>query len=143
MGVEIPNDFDVDLTGIPSTLHLNVDTLPSINFGTIPNIHFNVDELPVLHLAVDTIPRIQLALDPVEIRLTEFPSVRGHLPADFCIGLSILGLEVMNIRLCGEAQVITEPYRPNPCEICGPASFIQISGSRGPTIQISDPGTPE
>jgi hypothetical protein len=23
------------------------------------------------------------------------------------------------IRLCGEAQIITEPYRPNPCESCG------------------------
>jgi hypothetical protein len=21
--------------------------------------------------------------------------------------------------LCGEAQIITEPYRPNPCETCG------------------------
>ncbi|HEX5719272.1 MAG TPA: hypothetical protein VF179_24130 [Thermoanaerobaculia bacterium] len=137
MGVEIPNDFDVDLTGIPSTLHLNVDTLPSVHFNvdTLPSIHFNVDALPVLHLAVDSLPKIQFAVDPVEIRLTEFPSVRGHLPADFCIGLSILGLEVMNIRLCGEAQVITEPYRPNPCEICGPTSFIQISRS--------DPGTPE
>ena len=140
MGVEIPNDFDVDLTGIPSTLHLHVDTLPSI--------HFDVDSLPVLHLALDSIPRIQLALEPLEIRpleirLTEFPSVRGHLPADFCIGLSILGHEVVNLRLCGEAQVITEPYRPNPCEICGPAtSTVQIQRSSGPVqaVEIKTPG---
>jgi hypothetical protein len=27
-------------------------------------------------------------------------------------------MELMNLRLCGEAQIITEPYRPNPCETC-------------------------
>jgi hypothetical protein len=30
-----------------------------------------------------------------------------------------MGLELMNVRLCGEAQIITEPYTPNPCETCG------------------------
>ena len=46
--------------------------------------------------------------------------IRGHLPADFCVGLSVFGIELMNVRLCGEAQIITEPYHPNPCEVCGP-----------------------
>jgi hypothetical protein len=55
----------------------------------------------------------------VEIRLTEIPSVRTHLPADFAVGFSFLGTEWGAIRLCGEAQIITEPYRPNPCEGCG------------------------
>jgi hypothetical protein len=28
-------------------------------------------------------------------------------------------MELMCLRLCGEAQMITEPYHPNPCEVCG------------------------
>jgi hypothetical protein len=28
-------------------------------------------------------------------------------------------MELMCVRLCGEAQMITEPYVPNPCERCG------------------------
>jgi hypothetical protein len=113
MGVDIPQPFHsvldgpVAVSGIPSTFTINVDRLPA------------------LHLNVDTLPKIQLGLDPVELkpielRLTEFPSIRGHLPADFCVGLSVFGMEIANIRLCGEAQIITEPYRPNPCETCGP-----------------------
>jgi len=27
-------------------------------------------------------------------------------------------MELLSVRLCGQAQVITEPYVPNPCE-CG------------------------
>ena len=55
----------------------------------------------------------------VGIRLEKIPDIRGHLPADFSVGLSLLGVELACVRLCGEAQVITEPYRPNPCEVCG------------------------
>ncbi|MGH2707938.1 MAG: hypothetical protein ACRDJK_06545, partial [Actinomycetota bacterium] len=74
----------------------------------------------------------------VEIRLTEFPRIRGHLPADFCVGLSVMGIELMNVRLCGEAQIITEPYQPNPCEVCGPA------GRRIPGVSDEpvEPATP-
>lgn len=46
--------------------------------------------------------------------------MRTHLPADFTVGLSLFGMELMCIRLCGEAQMINEPYTPNPCEQCGP-----------------------
>src|SRR5262245_57395169 len=118
MGVDIPQPFHstldgpVTVAGIPSTFHINIDNIPAL--------HLNVDTLPAIHLNIDNIPKIQLGVDPVEIRLTQLPSIRGHLPADFCIGLSVLGMELMNVRLCGEAQIITEPYHPNPCEICAP-----------------------
>ncbi|MGH7504391.1 MAG: hypothetical protein ACRELX_02015 [Longimicrobiales bacterium] len=117
MSVDIPQPFKtkvvspVTIDGIPDTFHINVDHLPTIVL--------NVEHLPAIHLSVDHIPKIQLGVDPVEIRLTEFPSIRGHLPADFCIGLSVMGMDLMNVRLCGEAQIITEPYQPNPCETCG------------------------
>ncbi len=118
MGVSIPQPFHsvldgpVSVSGIPSTFTINVDNLPEIKL--------NIDNLPEVKLNIDHIPKIELGVDPVEIRLTELPSIRGHLPADFCVGLSIMGMELMNVRLCGEAQIITEPYRPNPCEVCLP-----------------------
>jgi hypothetical protein len=128
MGVDIPQPFHsvldgpVTVSGIPSTFHIDIDNVPAI--------HLNVDNLPAIHLNVDNIPKIQLGLDPVELRLTEFPSIRGHLPADFCVGLSVLGMELMNVRLCGEAQIITEPYRPNPCEVCAPVQRQPIEVAR-------------
>jgi hypothetical protein len=119
MSVSIPQPFrtrivsPVTVNGIPDTFTIHV--------GTLPTITLNVEHLPAIHLSIDHIPKVQLGVDPVELRLTEFPSIRGHLPADFCVGLSLLGLELAQVRLCGEAQIITEPYKPNPCEVCGPA----------------------
>jgi hypothetical protein len=127
MGVDIPQPFHsvldgpVTVTGIPQPFHAAVDSLP--------DLHISIEKIPAIHLNIDTIPKIQLGIDPVEIRLTELPSIRGHLPADFCVGLSILGMELMNIRLCGEAQIITEPYKPNPCEVCGPSTTQNAVGT--------------
>jgi hypothetical protein len=129
MSVDIPQPFKtkvvspVTIDGIPDTFHIHVEKLPTISLS--------VEKLPTIHLSIDDIPKIQLGVDPVEIRLTELPSIRGHLPADFCVGLSVMGLELMNLRLCGEAQIITEPYRPNPCEICGGAQRPPTIGPAG------------
>jgi len=118
MGVDIPQPFHsvldgpVTVSGIPSAFDISI--------RAIPELHLNLDTIPVLHLAIDNIPKITLGVDPVELRLTELPSIRGHLPADFNVGLSLFGIDLANIRLCGEAQIITEPYRPNPCETCTP-----------------------
>jgi len=117
MGVDIPQPFHsvldgpVTVSGIPSSFDIDITGIPAL--------HLNVDTLPVLHLAIDNIPKINLGVDPVELRLTQFPSIRGHLPADFTVGLTLFGVDLANIRLCGEAQIITEPYHPNPCETCG------------------------
>lgn len=120
MSVDIPQPFKTKLVSpitidgipeVPDTFTINVDRLPTISL--------NVEKLPEIHLSVDRIPKIQLGVDPVEIRLTELPSIRGHLPADFTVGVSLLGIDLASVRLCGEAQIITEPYRPNPCEPCG------------------------
>ncbi len=87
----IPTDFDVDLSGIPSDFSLNVTNLPRIR------------------------------IEPLEVSLaiTRIPSIRTHIPSTYTIGLSVLGYELVALRLCGETQLITEPFRPNPCEICG------------------------
>lgn len=116
----IPDEFDV-------TLHGGVFISPvNINVNSLPTIRLNVENLPPVHISVDRLPKIQLGVDPLEIRLTQLPSIRGHLPADFCVGLSVLGFELLAVRLCGEAQIITEPYRPNPCEICGPLDLVPV-----------------
>ena len=121
MGVDIPQPFHsvldgpVTVAGIPSTFTVNVG-LPD----PLPTIHLDVDELPKIQLGIDPVELRPIEFRPIELRLTEFPSIRGHLPADFCVGLSLFGMEIANIRLCGEAQIITEPYRPNPCVVCGP-----------------------
>jgi len=109
----------VTVAGIPDTYHINVDKLDKIVIGVDP-----------VHLAVDSLPKISLGVDPIDIsfRLKEIPSVRAHVPADFSVGLSILGLELLCMRLCGEAQVITEPFRPNPCERCGPQLAPDAAG---------------
>ena len=97
------NDLGVDLSGIPSSFELDITNIPKITIGLDPI----------------TIQPITVRPLDVSVRLKEIPSVRTHVPAYFTLGFSILGYELACAKLCGEAQVITEPYDPNPCEHCG------------------------
>ncbi len=101
-------DVRVDPLSGSYTIHTSIDKVPKLTLGVDP-----------VHVALDSLPKITFGYDPIEVRLTALPSIRGHLPADFSVGFSVLGMELMCVRLCGEAQVITEPYRANPCEHCG------------------------
>lgn len=100
--VSFDNTLEVDLSGIPTTFTIKVLEIPKITVGLDP---ITIEPITVRPL-------------DLTLRVREFPSVRAHLPANFSVGLSILGYELMCLRLCGEAQVITEPYEPNPCEVC-------------------------
>jgi hypothetical protein len=115
----------VSLAGIPDTFHLDVTNLPKIRLG------------------VDPIS-MQATIDPVEvatrISIERIPDIRAHLPANFSVGLSLLGLELLCLRLCGEGQVITEPYRPNPCERCGAPSQDRDVKSNEPRIAVGRNG---
>jgi hypothetical protein len=111
------------LGGIPSHYTIDLDLVSPVDLTGIPT-SFKVD--------INSLPKMQIGLDPitlnpvdVSVRLKEIPSVRAHIPAAFTVGFSVLGLQVASIRLCGEAQVITEPYIPNPCELCGGTVPIQ------------------
>jgi hypothetical protein len=111
LGIGFNNPLDVGLSG---SLGL------SGTFGITGN--FGITTLPKINIGLDP---IQLAIAPIEIkpidfsfRLKELPSMRVHLPVNYCVGLALFGFEVLSVRLCGEGQIITEPYVPNPCE-CG------------------------
>ena len=130
VAVSTPTPFDVGpltLNGIPDTFHFYVEKLPKIQIGMDP-----------LSLSVDKLPKIQVGMDPLTLNIAvkEIPSVRTHIPADYKLGVSILGLDLLCFRLCGEAQVITEPYRPNPCERCGP----EATRPNTPTTHTATPG---
>lgn len=100
--LKFDDQLDVDLSGIPTDFDLDLSGIPS---------DFSLD--------VTNLPRIEIAPLEVSLAITRIPSIRTHIPSTYTIGLSILGYELVALRLCGETQLITEPFRPNPCEICG------------------------
>jgi len=104
-------DVDADLSGdvgvgltFDNHLHVDIPTSYSIDITHLPTIRID----PITINPLD-----------VSVRIKEIPSIRAHIPANFAIGLSVLGYEIACVRLWGEAQVTTEPYEPNPCEHCG------------------------
>jgi hypothetical protein len=98
---------------------LDVDISPT-TFGFGIDIT-HIADIPKITIGLEPITVEPLTINPVDVsvRLKEIPSIRAHIPANFAIGLSVLGYDIACVRLCGEAQVITEPYHPNPCEHCG------------------------
>jgi hypothetical protein len=104
MSLDIPSDFSftiglgLDISGIPTNYGIGITTLPKINIGFDP-----------------------IEIKPIDLsfRIKEIPSVRVHLPMDYKVCLALFGAELASIRLCGQGQVITEPYVPNPCECRG------------------------
>jgi hypothetical protein len=108
--LKFENDLGVDLSGIPSTYTINIPSIPKISVG--------LDPLTINPLTINPLDVTVRPLD-LTLRIREFPSIRAHLPANFTLGFGVLGYELLCIRLCGEAQVITESYDPNPCEECG------------------------
>jgi hypothetical protein len=104
---EFENALDVDLM-FENALGVNLD------ITHLPRI--TIDPITINPLTINP-----LTINPLDLslRIKEIPSIRTHIPANFALGLSVLGYDIACVRLCGEAQVINEPYRPNPCEVCG------------------------
>lgn len=133
MGVSIPNTYehDVDVTSFPT---IKMGTVGPVTIAGIPDTyHIDITHLPKIQLSIDP---LKIAIDPLKIepmdvslRLKEIPSIRAHVPANYCVGLAVLGIELVNVRLCGESQLITEPYHPNPCEVCGQPRLASVTGS--------------
>jgi hypothetical protein len=125
LGVHIPTSYDVLIDApLPPVTVSKIGPVGPVSVEGIPDTyHINIDKLPKIQLGVDP-----LTINPVDvtIAISRIPDVRAHLPADFSVGLSLLGMELMCLRLCGEAQMITEPYHPNPCEVCGEPRNIPV-----------------
>jgi len=108
--VTFDNDLGVDVSGIPSSYDIDLTNIAKIRIG--------IDPLTIEPLTIKPLD--------ISVRIKEFPSIRAHIPAAFSLGLSILGYELVCARLCGEAQVITEPYVANPCEHCDEPGPVRI-----------------
>lgn len=134
MGFTMPQPLEVDSSGsIGASVSGSVGAVVSGSLGAVGPVtvagipdtfHIDIDKLPKIELSIDK--PVTLHLDPVDLNLSikEIPNTRAHLPADFSVGISLLGVELLCVRLCGEAQMITEPYHPNPCERCGEREII-------------------
>ena len=107
MSVKIPSKFgfevdvDLDLNG---DLDIRIPTSYRIDIPT----DFSV--------AIKEIAPIEIKPIDFSLRIKEIPAIRGHLPLNYKVGFNFLGREVACIHLCGQGQVITEPYGPYPCE---------------------------
>ena len=130
MSVDVPQPFraklegpvgPVTVDGIPNPFHVAVDSLPRIAIGIEP-VAVAVSSLPKISIGLDPLTINPIRLEPLDIRIAidRIPDVRAHLPVDVTLGMRVLGCELLALRLTGEAQVITEPFVPTPCEVAGP-----------------------
>jgi hypothetical protein len=106
--------------GVPSHYTVDLDLVSPVDLSGIPS-----------SFEITSLPKIQIGLDPItfnpldiSVRVKEAPSIRAHVPAHYTVGFCIFGVELACIRVCGESQVITEPYVPNPCERCEEAAIL-------------------
>lgn len=119
MSVSIPSSFDfgvdlgvdLDVSGIPTSYSVNAAVQP---------LTLNLNLAPVEVRPID-----------FSLRLKEIPAIRAHLPLDYRVGLTLLGAELLSVRLCGQGQVITEPYEASPCE-------LRLGAQRQPSLQELD-----
>lgn len=101
---------------IPSSFDFGIDLNSDLDISGLPTSYTISTSVAPLTMALNLAP---IEIRPVEfsLRLKEIPSVRAHLPLDYRIGLNVLGRELFCIHLCGQGQIITEPYVANPCEL--------------------------
>lgn len=131
-------DYSVDVSSMPtvnadisSIVDVDVSDLPAVEVSSLPDL--KITEIGAMGpLTLAGIPNnytVSIShLPDLNLRLKEIPNLRAHIPANFHLGFSILGFELAALHLCGEAQIITEPYNPNPCERCGtPRGLLQPS----------------
>ncbi|MEA2876669.1 MAG: hypothetical protein QOF14_1865 [Hyphomicrobiales bacterium] len=125
-----------------STFHLDLDVIAPITINPITINPLTINPL-TLTLTPLTINPLTLTLTPLTVtvtpidftlRIKEIPSVRVHFPVDYGVCVGVLGVELLNVRLCGQAQVITEPYVPNPCE-CRPGLRL-VTGLATPVSEV-------
>lgn len=131
--IEIPSVYTitahVDSNGTAFAVDADLDNIRIKEIGKIElaDINIRLKEIPKLtvdsNVAVTELPPINTniavkELPEIKVALTSIPDTRVHLPANFNVGLSVLGVCLVNLSLCGEAQIITEKYVPRRMELC-------------------------
>jgi len=129
--------------------NVHVTSMVPVDVADLPTVEVDVVDMPAVDVDVSSLPDLKIteigpmgplelagipdrytvaisSLPDLNLRIKEIPSIRAHVPANFRLGFSVFGVELAALHLCGEAQVITEPYVPNPCERCGPARSSQL-----------------
>ena len=145
--------------------NVHVLSLPDVDVADLPTVEANVLNLPTVDVEVNSLPSLTISeissigsmgpltlagipnnftvgitsLPDLGVRIKEIPSIRAHIPANFRLGFSVLGVELAALTLCGEAQLITEPFVPNPCERCGPARLTQVPNQPTTPSQPNNP----
>jgi hypothetical protein len=144
--------------------NVHVLSLPDVDVDDLPTVDVDVVDLPTVDVDVNSLPDLKITsigavgpvtlagipdnytvaisnLPDVNVRIKEIPSIRAHVPANFRLGFSIFGVELAALHLCGEAQIITEPYVPNPCERCGPVrQTVTGRDDVGAVLRLADKG---
>ena len=123
MSVKIPSSFGIDLD-LDGDFDINIPTSYAIGITDLPQIDVNLRPLDIKIQPLDIkVQPLDINIRPLEIkpldislRLKEIPSIRAHLPLNYKVGFSLLGRELAGINLCGQGQLITEPYQAYPCE---------------------------
>jgi hypothetical protein len=111
--------------GVPSHYTVDLDLVSPVDLTGIPT-SFDITSLPKIQIGLDPITVNPITVNPldVSVRVKEAPSIRAHVPAHYTVGFSLLGLQLARIEVCGETQVITEPYVANPCERCEETAVV-------------------
>jgi len=132
-------EIDSNLRGtVGTSVSGNFGAVGPVTLGGIPNSYtIRVPEIGRISFGMDavdstlTVKPVRISFDPIEtsVSIKTVPSVRAHLPLNYSVCFSVMGVELAAIRLCGEGMVITEPYQPNPCEVCGPNRAV-VADSR-------------
>lgn len=111
--VNIPNAYTITLAG---GADLDLDNV-------------RIKEIPVIRLdtAIKEIPKVTADIGLDNVRIRELPKIdadigikptRVHMPMNTQICVSVLGINLLKLSLCGENMMITEPYVPLRSERC-------------------------
>ena len=90
-------------------------------------IGLDILHIPKIQIGADLKSDSKVDLGLNDIRIKELPRIelefgvrptRVHFPTHYNLCLSLFGMEVVGLALCGESMVITEPYVSHQTERC-------------------------
>jgi len=88
-----------------------------------------IKEVPIIRLetSIKEIPKVEIDMGLDNIRIRELPRLdaeigikptRIHMPLHTEVCLSLFGINLLKLSVCGENMLIAEPYVPHRAEQC-------------------------